>query len=70
MKRLMLFVVALSMLFALSGCKTKAEKELERAQEAAAAAEEAYWRAKKDYDDLVRDLERYNQLVDQLEKAG
>lgn len=69
MKKWISVIIVICVLLSFTACKSKEEKELERAREAAAAAEEAYWQAQENYDELVRDIERYNQLLDQIENA-
>lgn len=66
-RRILCLILAFIFLLALPGCgKSKAQRELEQAQEAARNLEEAAQRAQKEYYDLQRDIERYNDSVDRL----
>lgn len=66
MKRLMLLCLVLSMLFSLTACKSKEEKELEEARNAASAMAEAASQAQEDYDELMDDIAEYEDAVDEL----
>lgn len=64
MKRIVLLLLTVLFVFSVSGCgKSKAERELERARETAYQLDQAYQSAKKQYDDLNRSIEQYNDAV-------
>lgn len=64
MKRIVLLLLAALIVVSVSGCgKSKAERELERARETAYQLDQAYQSAKKEYDDLNRAIDRYNDAV-------
>lgn len=64
MKRIVLLLLAALIIVSVSGCgKSKAERELERARETAYQLDQAYQSAKKEYDDLNRAIDRYNDAV-------
>ena len=66
MKRLTAILLALCLALSFSGCKSKQERELEQAQRAAQEAREAADRARENRDQLVRDIERYQQALDKI----
>lgn len=64
MKKIVLLLLAALIIVSVSGCgKSKAERELERARETAYQLDQAYQSAKKEYDDLNRAIDRYNDAV-------
>ena len=69
MKRAIAVFLLLVMCFSLFGCKSKEERELERAREAAAEAAKAAERAQENYDDLIRDIQRYEDALSRVQNA-
>ena len=64
MKRIVLLLLAVVFVFSFSSCgKSKAERGLERARETVYELDQAYQSAKKQYDDLNRSIEQYNDAV-------
>lgn len=68
MKQLTAILLALCLALSFSGCKSKQERELEQAQRAAREAREAADRARENHDQLVRDIERYQQALDRINR--
>lgn len=68
MKQLTAILLALCLALSFSGCKSKQERELEQAQRAAQEAREAADRARENHDQLVRDIERYQQALDRINR--
>ncbi len=66
MKKLILVFLSLGMLFSLTGCKSKEERELEKAYEALEKSQQAADNAWADYYQLQKDIERYESLRDML----
>lgn len=54
---------------AFSGCKSKEEKELERARDTASQLQKQAESAQSSYDSLKRDIDNYNDALSRLEKA-
>lgn len=69
MKRITALILVIALSASLVGCKSKEEKELERAREAAAAMEEVAKQAQQDYDDLMRDIENYERAFERVQNA-
>ena len=67
MKKLIIGLLAVLMAFSLTGCKSKEERELEKAQEQLRQSQEAADRAWADYYELKQDIERYETLRDLLQ---
>lgn len=68
MKQLTAILLALCLALSFSGCKSKQERKLEQAQRAAQEAREAADRARENHDQLVRDIERYQQALDRINR--
>ena len=70
-KRILLLMLSVVMVFGFGGCDTRsqAEKEMEKAQEILRIANDAYQKSLEEYDQLQRDLDRYNELADQVKNA-
>lgn len=68
MKQLTAILLALCLALSFSGCKSKQERELEQAQRAAQEAREAANRARENHDQLVRDIKRYQQALDNINR--
>lgn len=68
MKQLTAILLALCLALSFSGCKSKQERKLEQAQRAAQEAREAADRAQENRDQLVRDIERYQQALDRINR--
>lgn len=70
MKKCIALFLVLSMAFSLTACKSKEEKELEEARNAAAAMAEAATQAQEDYDELIDDIAEYENAVDELNRVA
>lgn len=68
MKQLTAILLALCLALSFSGCKSKQERKLEQAQRAAQEAREAADRARENRDQLVRDIKRYQQALDNINR--
>jgi len=72
-KRIVCSVLAFVFLLSLSACKSPAEKRLEELTEKAEEAEYAAYKAEREYEQMLKDFERYDELqakIDSLPKGS
>ena len=68
-KRIGICVLLLAVCIFSCGCKTKEERELEKAIQNQNNAMQHYQKALDDYNELRTDIQRYEDLVESLENA-
>lgn len=68
MRRLILLLLMLAMLFGFCACESKEEKDLRKANEAARQANDAYQAALENYNELQRDIADYEEALDKLDQ--
>lgn len=61
-----LVIGCMAVVFLLTGCETKEEREAREARELAEQARESYYQAKEDYDDLMRTLDGIEKQAERL----
>ncbi len=66
MRKLLVFLCIAMVLFSFCGCETKEKKEARKAQEYADQMNDAYEKAKQDYNDLKNSLNDYNKQYNRI----
>lgn len=69
MKKCITLLLVLLLTVPFTGCKSKAERELEEALKAADAMGQVAENAQRNYDNLMRDLDQYDRARKALENA-
>lgn len=68
LKRFIIFVFVIILLFSLCGCETKEERELRRSQEEVERLTVEYEKAKAESEKFKRDVDAYYDALDELNK--
>lgn len=69
MRQILALVLVLALAVPLTGCKSKAERDLEEARKAVEAMGQMAEDAQRDYDELMRDIDQYERAMEALENA-